>query len=161
MFLACYTGAFDAKDDCLAEQMLRQPQGPVAMVAASRVSMPYAMTVLATGLMDQCFRKRCPTLGEALLNAKRQMVEEPDAEDPRRAMLDSIAKAISPAPKKLAAELAEHLLLFNLIGDPLLRLRYPQSVALEVPATTVAGGPLTVSGTCRLDGRATVELVVR
>ncbi|MEE8452800.1 MAG: C25 family cysteine peptidase [Thermoguttaceae bacterium] len=161
LFLACYTGAFDAKTDCLAEQMLRQPQGPVAMIAASRVAMPYAMTVLATGLMDQCFKQRCPTLGEALLNAKRKMVEKPDAQDARRAMLDSIARAVSPAPKQLAAELAEHLLLFNLIGDPLLRLRHPRTVALDVPSTATAGKPLKVTGTSPMQGRATVELVVR
>jgi len=161
LFLACYTGAFDAKADCLAEQMLRQPEGPVAMIAASRVAMPYAMTVLATGLMDQCFHQRCPTLGEALLNAKRKMVEKPDPKDPRRAMLDSIARAISPAPKQLAAELAEHLLLFNLIGDPLLRLRHPQTVALDVPASATAGKRLKVTGSSPMQGRATVELVVR
>ncbi|HYW78904.1 MAG TPA: C25 family cysteine peptidase, partial [Thermoguttaceae bacterium] len=160
LFLACYTGAFDANVDCLAEQMLRQPEGPVAMIAASRVAMPYAMTVLATGLMDQCFHQRCPTLGEALLIAKRKMVEKPDPKDPRRAMIDSIARAVSPAPKQLAAELAEHLLLFNLIGDPLLRLRHPQPVALDVPGSAMAGTRLKVTGSSPMPGRATVELVV-
>ena len=52
---ACYTGAMDAANDCLAEQMLRQPGGPVAVLAGSRVTMPYGMTVLATGLMTRCF----------------------------------------------------------------------------------------------------------
>jgi len=118
LFLACYTGAIDAGDDCLAERLLRQDDGPVAAVAGSRVTMPYAMTILATALMDQCFNERCPTLGEALLRAKHELMKEPSESDQRRTMLDSIAAAISPAPKKLAAERAEHLLLFNLIGDP-------------------------------------------
>ena len=44
--LACYTGAFDCSGDCLAEEMLRAPGGPVAVVGGSRVTMPYAMACL-------------------------------------------------------------------------------------------------------------------
>ncbi|MBN2474488.1 MAG: hypothetical protein JXB62_07760 [Pirellulales bacterium] len=160
MFLACYTGAFDATQDCLAERLVRQADGPVAAVAGSRVTMPYAMTVLFTSLMDECFVRRCPTLGEALLRAKCALMREPDPSDRRRAMLDSIAAAISPAPKKLAAERAEHLLLFNLIGDPLLRLRYPRPIELQAPPDVTAGGRLKLDGTSPLSGRGTIELIV-
>jgi hypothetical protein len=161
LFLACYIGAFDADPDCLGEQMLRQPGGPTAVIAGSRVTMPYAMTLLSTGLMDECFENRCPTLGEALLRAKRKLLEEPGANDSRRAVLDLIARMISPAPDKLDQERAEHVLLFNLLGDPLLKLRYPKAVELTVAATGTAGQPLRVSGTSPIDGRASVELVVR
>ena len=161
LFLACYAGAIDARSDCLAEEMLRRPGGPVAVVAGSRVTMPYAMAVLGTGLMDQCFRRHCPTLGQALLRAKQDMMKRPEQGDRRRAMLDGIAKAISPAPNRLAAERAEHLLLLNLIGDPMLRLRHPKEVKLKVPPIAAAGGPLNVSGTSPVDGRGKVELVVR
>ena len=160
LFLACYAGAFDANEDCLAEQMLRRPDGPVAALAGSRMGMPYAMAVLATGFMDQCFEHRCPTLGEAVLRAKQDMMKEPAEGDRKRAMLDALAAVVSPNSQKLAAERAEHLLLFNLIGDPLLRLRHPQPVVLQTPATAVAGGPLTVSGISGVDGRGTIELVV-
>jgi len=160
LFLSCYAGAIDVQPDCLAKQMLRQPGGPVAVVAGSRVTMPYAMSVLAVGLMDEVFRKRSATLGEALLKAKQHMVKGPAEGDQQRAMLDSIAAAISPAPSQLAAERLEHVLLFNLIGDPLLRLRYPQEVKLEVAAHAAAGRPLRVSGFSPVDGRATIELVV-
>ncbi|OHB69194.1 MAG: hypothetical protein A2V70_02160 [Planctomycetes bacterium RBG_13_63_9] len=160
LFLACYTGAYDATADCLAERMLLQDQGPVAVLAGSRVTMPYAMTLLATGLMDQCFEHRAATLGEAFLRTKQNMVKEPTEGDQQRAMIDAIAAGISPAPKKLAVERAEHLLLFNLFGDPLLRLRYPKPVELEVPATATAGEPLEVRGVSPVAGRATIELVV-
>ena len=159
LFLACYTGAIDARDDCLAERMLRTPGAPVAVIAGSRVTMPYAMGVLSTELMDQCFRKECPTLGEALLRAKRNLVSEAK-DDPRRKMLDSVASAISPDPSKLAAERAEHLLLFNLIGDPLLRLHHPKPVRIETPSVATAGDALEVTGTSPLDGRCRIELVV-
>jgi len=41
VLLACYTGAFDAKVDCFAERLLQQPDGPIAVIAGSRVTMPY------------------------------------------------------------------------------------------------------------------------
>jgi len=160
LFLACYTGAFDATADCLAEEMLRCPGGPVSIVAASRVTMPYAMSVLATGLMRECFEHRRPTLGEALLHAKRAMAGEADDHDRQRTMLDAVAAAVSPAPGRLSAERAEHLLLLNLIGDPLLRLRYPRRIELQVPSSVAAGEPLCVTGSSPVDGPGIVELVL-
>ena len=69
--LACYTAAFDHPDDCLAEEMLRAPGGPVAVVGGSRVTMPYAMAVLGCELMDEFFSADATTLGRALVRAKR------------------------------------------------------------------------------------------
>jgi len=161
LFLACYTGAFDARRDCLAEEMLRTRGAPVAVLAGSRVTMPYAMAVMGSALMDQCFRQRCKTLGEAFLEAKRAMVKEPTEEDQGRAMLDAVAAAISPAPKQLAAERAEHLLLFNLFGDPMLRLRHAKPLEIVVPVSAKPGKPLDVTGTSPVGGRATIELVAR
>ncbi len=161
LMLACHTGAYDATEDSLAEHLLVQPGGPVAVVAGSRVTLPYAMTVLAVGMIDECFARQRPTLGEILLQAKRRTIEEPGQDDHRRAMLDALATVFSPTSGQLAAERAEHLLLLNLLGDPLLRMRYPQPVELEVPDSAPAGGWLHVEGRCPIDGRATVELVVR
>lgn len=160
LLMACYTGAIDARPDCLAEAMLRAPGGPVAVLAGSRVTMPYAMTVMATNLTDACFQKHCETLGEALLHAKQSMLGEPAAGDQQRAMLDTIASAISPMPRQLAAERAEHVLMFNLIGDPLLRLRHPKEIRLAAPSTVSPGTALEISGTCPIDGRGTLELVL-
>lgn len=160
VFLACYTGAFDAWEDCLAEQMLRTPAGPVAVLAGSRVTMPYAMTVLGTGLMDAAFRRRSPTLGEAVLHAKRQMMRGASEAGAERAVLDLVAMAISPSPSKLDVERREHVQLFNLIGDPMLRLRHPQPVSLEVPTAVAAGGRISIEGVSPVDGRAVVELIL-
>ncbi|MBW3599549.1 MAG: peptidase C25, partial [Planctomycetes bacterium] len=83
VFLACYTGAFDGGRDCLAEEMLRSPGGPVAVLAGSRVTMPYAMAVLGANLMDEVFERRRPTIGESLLHAKRRLVQSPADEEGR------------------------------------------------------------------------------
>jgi hypothetical protein len=64
-------------------------------------------------------------------------------------------------PTDLAGERAEHVQMFNLIGDPLLELRYPRETKLDVPTTAQPGGTLAVSGQCDLAGTCTVELVTR
>ncbi len=159
VFLACYTGAMDAGNDCLAELMTRQPRGPVAVYAGSRVTMPYAMGVMGTALMDGYFKHQRKTLGELVLHAKLALAAEPD-DDQRRRLLEALAAAVSPARDKLADERMEHVELFNLFGDPLLRLRYPRPVKLDTADKATAGGVLQVVGDSPLDGRATIELVV-
>ena len=177
-FMACYTGAFDAPQDCIAEEMLRTPGGPVAIFSGSRVTMPYAMAVLGTELIQQCFTHRVETLGEAIMNAKRAMLADPkqaakhndeqadDATnksplDPSqtRKTLDMLASIISPAPDELEAERREHVQMFNLFGDPLLRLRHGSTINLEVSADSNAGDLLQITGNSPVGGRCLIELV--
>jgi hypothetical protein len=160
LFLSCYAGALDARRTCLAAELLRAPGGPVAVVAGSRVTMPYGTALLALGLMHQCFGERCETLGEALLRAKQAMLAKPADNDRLRASLDAVAAAFSTGPEQLAAERAEHVLLFNLLGDPLLRLRRARAIEVAVAATATAGDSLAVAGRSPVDGRGTIELVV-
>ncbi len=160
LFLACYAGAFDAYDDCLAEEMLRAEGGPVAVIAASRVAMPYAMGVMALELARQTLDGPADTLGEAVLAAKLHLLAEGDDLGKQRQMLDTMAGLISPLPNMLAEERREHILLFNLLGDPLLRLRRPKPVELTAPAMIVPGETIDIMGMSEVDGRATVELVV-
>jgi hypothetical protein len=156
--LACYAGRFDAEQDCLAATMLRSPGGPVAVIAGSRMTMPYGMALLASELMDQCFRQHCPTIGEALLLAKRKMVKEPATDRELRVILDTLAMAVSPAGEKLQQERLEHVWMMNLLGDPLLRMRYGQPI--EMPSGEVhAGKTLVIRTVSPLAGRCTVELV--
>ena len=159
-FMSCYTGAFDREEDCLAEEMVRVSGGPVAVIAGSRVTMPYAMAILGHELMHAYTKQRCNTIGRALLQAKRQVVLKKE-KDGTRATIDLLAKAISPAPDKLADERAEHLLLFNLIGDPLLRLKHPKQVKLAGKMIGTAGKPLEIAGESEIAGRAPVEVVAR
>ncbi len=161
LFLACYVGAIDAPEDCLAERMLLEEGGPVAVVAGSRVTMPYAMALLGQAMLDEFFNQRRTTLGEMFLNVKRKMVSEPEGDDGRRQMIDAVATLISPGRDKLDEERREHLELFNLIGDPLLTLRHPATVELRVPSSVAAGEPLTISGESPFAGTAVLELVMR
>jgi Peptidase family C25 len=160
MFLSCYAGAFDAKDACLAEEMLRADGGPVAVVCGSRITMPYATTVLGAAMLQQYFVERRATLGELIQHAKRSMVLSP-RDDPQSKLLDSLAALLNPSGTDLAAERREHLLLFNLLGDPLLRLPRPAEATVVAAAHARPGSLLEVAGDSPIDGQAQVELVVR
>jgi hypothetical protein len=160
LFLACYTGAFDGEQDCLAEDMLRQPAGPVAVIAGSRVTMPYAMSVLGTEMLTECFDERQPTVGDVILQAKRNVMLKP-REDSRSRLLDALASAFNPKGTSLIDEREEHNQLFNLIGDPLLSLQHPERVTVMAAASAEAGSVLDVKGESPIDGEAEVELVVR
>ena len=160
LFLACYTGAYDSQQRCLADEMLLAPGGPVAIIGGSRTTMPYAMAVFGSEMIDQCFRFHAATVGEAMLEAKRRMVGAGQAQwDSRRLLMDALAKAASPQGSDLAAERLEHLHLFNLIGDPLLALHFPREMELTAERSAIAGGRLAISGRSPCDGRCTIELV--
>jgi hypothetical protein len=162
LFLSCYTGAFDATRDSLAENLLRSPDGPVAVYCGSRVTMPYAMASMSVALMDEYFVSDCQSLGELVLNAKRKMAE-PSAAAPGshggRPWLDTVAQGIYANQEQLRQERMEHVLLFNLLGDPLMRLKHPGELQLSVPDDAAAGETVIVTGRADVEGELTVELV--
>lgn len=160
LFLSCYAGAYDQPEDCLAEEMLRARTGPVAVAASSRVSMPYGMTVLGTNLLKACFVDRAPTLGELFLAANRRTLTE-RRDEPEAKMLDALAEKLNPAGTSAADERAETTQVFNLLGDPLLRIVHPAELPLAAPAEALAGDTIEIQGTAPFAGRCTLELVVR
>ncbi|MBT7162476.1 MAG: hypothetical protein HN904_06830 [Victivallales bacterium] len=158
LLLCCHAGAYDGATDCLAERMLIAPGGPIAVIAVSRVTMPYSMAVLANGTMKQLLMADCATLGEVFRRAKQELVQA-DPEDQTRKMMDQLAQAMSPTRNELAEERMEHLALFNLFGDPLLSLRRPEALALKLPNQVSRGGTLTVAATLPFSGDLTLQLV--
>ncbi len=163
VFLACYTGAYDDTEDCLAEQMLRQPGGPIAVLAGSRVTMPYAMSIMGQGLIRGYFEQRAGTLGEIFLVAKQELVAPTPAATKaaqwNRRMLDTVATLLSPKPDLVEAERREHLALFNLLGDPLLRMPHPQPLQITSKSNVMAGSELLVTVNSPWPASAMVELV--
>lgn len=159
--LSCYTGAHDSYSDCLAESMLRQPGGPIAVVCGTRVTMPYAMSVMSVGMMDEYFRGDCKTLGELMLNAKKRMVHVNEDSNPYRELLEALGQSFSPAPKLLDAECREHIHLIQLLGDPLLRIKRPKRLALKIESDQLSyttGDLVEVSGVAPESGKLRVEL---
>lgn len=165
IFLACYTGAFDALEDSLAERLVLLPNGPIAALAASRVSGPYGMAMLSNGLLSESFQQQTPTLGHIILNAKRSAIkpiEKADGADAKSLqMINSVATALTPDGYDLAAERQEHVWMMNLLGDPLLRLSHPEEIQLEAVDECAPGQPLEVRGHCPKAGTMRLELAYR
>ncbi len=173
VFLACYLGAFDAKDGCLAEKMIMQPGGPIAAIAGSRVTMPYGMGILGGGMLEATFRDQRSTIGEILTLAKSSSIakiESNSSEKPkvapeskskpsRREFLDTLATTLSPSGHDIALEREEHCYLFNLLGDPLLRISRPLDVDIKAPESIRQGEVLVISGTSPIAGRCDIEIV--
>jgi hypothetical protein len=130
VLVACYTGAFDARQECLAEELAVADEGPVAVIAATRVTMPYGNTVFGYELLRACFHDRPTSLGEALRLAQCRTLTA-NEKDKFRPSLDSLAQGLSPPPVDLTAERREHVQMYHLFGDPLLRLRLAPAEAAQ------------------------------
>lgn len=160
IFLSCYTGALDDPEDCLAELLLQQEAGPVAVLGGSRVTLPYGMAVLGSALMRETFQHQRGTLGEVLLHAKRTLGSG-ESSGPDRSWLDLLARTLSPTAGQLAEERLETVQLFNLLGDPLLRMRYPLPLEIAADGTVHPGQELAIECRAPWDGEVLVELVCR
>ncbi|RCS51905.1 hypothetical protein DTL42_10120 [Bremerella cremea] len=160
IFLSCYSGAIDARRACLAELLHRSEGGPVAVFAGSRVTMPYAMSVMGTEMLQQYFQEKQPTLGQLILAAKRESIRQ-GGKTGNRKMLDTMAQLVSPKPALLKEERLEHLALFNLLGDPLLKLPHASTVEITAPKLAHPGETIEIAGRTQMPGTVHVELVCR
>jgi hypothetical protein len=131
----------------------------VAVISGSNVTMPYAMTIMGNAMLDELFVKRRATIGEVLLYAKRELAQP--APDKPQGIVDQLAKVISPDPELLDEERLEHVRLFHLFGDPLLRIRHPKQISVTVPAEATVGSKIEIRGTSEIAGQAVIELVCR
>lgn len=167
IFLACYTGAFDARQDCLAEQLILQESGPIAAIAATRVSGPYGLAILSDGLLRGYFEERLATLGELMLRSKQAALDDRRFENQndsktQLSMINSIASAMSPKGYDLKAERQEHVWQVNLLGDPLMRMSHAHSMHIAVDeATARPGRQLHVSSIIPFAGNLQIELAQR
>ena len=161
LMLACFNGAVDAPPRCLAERMLTTPGGPVAVIAGTRVTMPYGNSMLSLSLINQVYERRATTLGKAWRGSIAAMT----AADPAAhaggggalpAMLGGIAAMMHGDAATADAERIEHAALFQLLGDPTMKLHPPAAtVALTAkPSGDAIGFELTSP----IPGHATVRL---
>jgi hypothetical protein len=173
IMLACFTGAFDAKVDCFAELLLAKNDGPIAVIAGSRVTMPYGMSQLASELMDECFQNKTDTLGNIVLNAKRQIWKQAESaelkpttqgsqriRERQREWIATMAAALSPEGHSLHEERKEHARLMNLLGDPLLQISYPKELTLECKDEFAAEETFLLQGSSPIAGKLRVELAL-
>jgi len=159
LLLACYTGAFDATEDCLAKEMLLTPGGPIAVLAGSRVTMPYGNAAAAMGLIHSVYNRKPERLGDAWRETLIELATASDAEpglQSRRLVIDSLAQVLGGG--RIDEERREHMQLYNWLGDPTLRLAHPEELQIDPVGGVTAGQTLMVTGTSPLNGTLTVEL---
>ncbi|MBI3098339.1 MAG: hypothetical protein HYY93_08880 [Planctomycetes bacterium] len=166
MVIACDTGRYDSPDaDCIAEHLLAVKNGPVAVIAGSRVTNPYSNAVFGKVLIDGFMGEPSPTVGQALLAAKKAVNA---ADDAWRNELDGQLKSLKETlgdqfrfinVEKMEAYRKEQVQLYNLLGDPALTIRRPAGeVKMEVTGTVTPGGTLEVKGTIEGMKSGTVDL---
>ncbi len=160
LILACYTGAFDALEDSLAERMLLADFGPIAVIAGSRVTMPYGNAATAIGLIRAIYNDDAARLGDAWLASMNELATASDASDDlktRRMMIDGIA-SVAGGGARMDDERREHMQLYNLLGDPTLLLGTVHDVVVDDQGDAVVGQPIVVRGQTPISGTMVVEV---
>ena len=144
IIVACATGFLDHKEQCLTERICFAEKAPVAVISSSRDSHPYSNTLLQNAMITEMTKNRRATLGECFMRAKREIVQ---GEDKNRKSLENMAAFIIPKKSDRDKLNRAHLYLYNLIGDPGLKLRYPGSSVKFEPAKPEAfkGGEVEVA----------------
>ena len=137
LFLACHMGKFDQPRDSVAEAALKSPGGPVAVISSVRRSHPYGNGVLGVELVRTLLGGAEPTLGRALLAAQCRLTHPTARLDMLRILLSTVAP-MSAAEQQ--AVLIQHVYLYNLMGDPALRVAYPSRRFASLRATLAPDG---------------------
>ncbi len=144
--MTCFTGEFDSKTGCLAEEFLRSESGgAIGVIGGTSIGLLYQDHVLNKEILEVIFHDKTKHIGAILAEAKtRFLINLPGYPD-----------------------LAE---VFTLFGDPATQLRLPHtSMHLETETQEVlhrdafdAGTLLTVSGTIpdpNFDGNAEITVL--
>jgi tetratricopeptide (TPR) repeat protein len=140
--ISCLTGKFNILHDCIAEELLKSPGGPVGVFAASEVSHPYANALISKDLLFFLTMKKPDTIGQAILNIQRAMIRRYDED---RRFVDKQFTLIM-GKEELKSNAYDHLYIYNFLGDPATRIAYPKGiVSIQAPKSATAGGSFSVS----------------
>lgn len=158
-FFSCSDGTFQSGGaaypySSLAEELLLRPEGPIATLAATNLSHPYGNAILPRELGHALLDLRPATYGQAVLLMKRGAALRFDE---LRNTIDQAARLYVTEP--LDQLVLEHLVMYNLLGDPTAPTRLPPvAIALDPAQPPAGGGPLVVSGSVPDLPEGTVEV---
>lgn len=158
VLLACYAGDFAARGKCVAEQLLHDPQGPLAVVASTRISMPYGNTRFGSELLvGHASPSPADTIGDLVSQSRRRCLAE--SKDPAISGLDHLARLLGSTNHSLLDERRDHAEMYQLLGDPLMATSRVTPMTIDTPPRLVGGEDLIVRGVASIDGRLTVQVV--
>ncbi len=141
LLTCCSSGAYALGDEVsLAEAMLFAPDGPVGVVGGSCITHPYPNAVFQRDFTVAALDDGHETLGAAYRAATASLTRI----DPEDAAIDAVAWPIAMAggwKTTLRDHRREHARLYNLLGDPALRLQRPRrdEVTLTLDGAVVRG----------------------
>ncbi len=156
-WFACSTGDFCSSWESDAEEVFKQPNGPMATLVSTAITHPYANAINALEIEAAIFEERPTTYGEAIMAMKwRSKYHTSDI----REMIDEFARMNMPE-SEMVETVNDHMYSYNLLGDPAVRIRFPMGSATLEAATSHAGEELAFSGSVDnfQTGTGTVELV--
>lgn len=147
VFFACNTGQFDDPDHvCLAEALVRAPNGFLAVLACAGLSHPYSDGVFAKELMGVVFKHPDWRLGDMIREARRRILV-PAKPDGARMLIDAQSLPFLKDPALMARLRKDEVWLYGLFGDPTLRLALPEgTIELDLPKEARAGTRFNFSG---------------
>lgn len=136
VIIACHTGRFAEREDCLAESLLLMKGGPVAVIAATTASHEltnyFAAQTLSRKLAQQ--NKR---LGDVWLATQQEAIKMRNI-IMERVLCNETERANIPKIRR------DHILMYALLGDPATQMHLPA----PLEATIDYG-----AGACRWDAR--------
>lgn len=159
--IACSTGAYHRKADSIGERLLKRPTGVTWFLGSSLPSAPYGNArlgaELARTLLDPDGLR---TVGAAVAVAKSRLLG--DRLSRALGRLSAPLTGVSPS----GDEIREHVLLYNLLGDPAIRIPRPRpdlslAAAVDAAGATVVAGAGAPSGVRVLVTVETGRTVVR
>ncbi|WP_035610341.1 C25 family cysteine peptidase [Haloferula sp. BvORR071] len=130
---ACKCGAFaDPQVQCLGEELLFAPGGPVASIAASVDSHPLTNYYGSTALLKELDSSPVDTLGGLWVESIRRAHA---TREPLKEWLVALLEPFVIGKRNPVKDLkADHLLIYNLLGDPATRVFMPQALEAKVTA---------------------------
>lgn len=147
VLIACYAGDFTAPGKCVAEQLFLAESGPLAVIAATRISMPYGNTVFGARLLAG-LEGDADNVGELLHSATTTSITKKEPKEDRVGALLAdvrpLAAMLSGPNADLDAECRDHANMYCLLGDPLLSLRRSEPLLLDSPSRSVAGQTIAI-----------------
>ena len=119
----CLAGDFNDEKPCIAEALLLAEGGPVCVMGASCYSHPLPNLYLCQALLEEMDRHE--TMGKLMLAVKRKGLEQ------KNVLAEMLLRDVeghleSEGPVDVKRLKRDHVLLYNLLGDPAVPLHRPR-----------------------------------
>lgn len=143
LITACWTGCFDQPERTVGEALLLNPKGAVAVLAASRISHPFANALLSLDLTQSLFEESGERLGTRVRKTLDGLSLESGGAEGK--MVVSFGSSMLEEEGLADRLIEDERHLYNLLGDPALVVKLPRRISVDAPAEAPAGTTVAVA----------------